>query len=71
MRTLLLTTLTLLLASAFGAVATAQSNKQRPNILWLFAEDTSPWMGCYGHSVNVGATGFIYYNNDSTVQGNP
>jgi arylsulfatase A-like enzyme len=28
----------------------------RPNILWLFAEDTSPWMGCYGHEVNVGAT---------------
>jgi len=28
----------------------------RPNILWIFAEDTSPWMGCYGHSINVGAT---------------
>jgi N-sulfoglucosamine sulfohydrolase len=28
----------------------------RPNILWLFAEDTSPWMGCYGHEVNVGHT---------------
>ena len=28
----------------------------RPNILWLFAEDTSPWMGCYGDAVNAGAT---------------
>ncbi len=28
----------------------------RPNILWLFAEDTSPWMGCYGDPVNRGHT---------------
>lgn len=28
----------------------------RPNILWLFAEDTSPWMGCYGDPINEGAT---------------
>ncbi|MDB4459086.1 sulfatase-like hydrolase/transferase [bacterium] len=24
----------------------------RPNILWIFQEDTSPWMGCYGDKVN-------------------
>lgn len=30
--------------------------KIRPNILWLFAEDTSPWMGCYGDPINQGAT---------------
>lgn len=30
--------------------------KERPNILWLFAEDTSPWMGCYGDPVNKGQT---------------
>lgn len=29
---------------------------ERPNILWLFAEDTSPWMGCYGDAVNRGQT---------------
>ncbi len=29
---------------------------ERPNILWLFAEDTSPWMGCYGDPINRGAT---------------
>ena len=30
--------------------------KSRPNILWLFAEDTSPWMGCYGDPINQGLT---------------
>ena len=38
------------------AIAQSKDNKQRPNILWLFAEDTSPWMGCYGHEVNEGHT---------------
>lgn len=33
-----------------------QGAKPRPNILWLFAEDTSPWMGCYGDPINRGAT---------------
>jgi N-sulfoglucosamine sulfohydrolase len=27
-----------------------------PNILWIFAEDTSPWMGCYDDEVNAGQT---------------
>lgn len=31
----------------------------RPNILWLFAEDTSPWMGSYGHEINRGKTPHI------------
>ena len=30
--------------------------KERPNILWIFAEDTSPWMGCYGDPINSGKT---------------
>ena len=29
---------------------------KRPNILWLFAEDTSPWIGCYGDKINQGHT---------------
>jgi len=29
---------------------------ESPNILWIFAEDTSPWMGCYGDTVNAHAT---------------
>lgn len=28
----------------------------QPNILWIFAEDTSPWMGCYGDTVNANHT---------------
>ena len=46
-----------------GSTAVGQSKqkaasqpKGRPNILWLFAEDTSPWMGCYGDPINQGAT---------------
>ena len=38
----------LLAASAFA--------KDKPNILWIYAEDTSPWMGCYGDKVNAGKT---------------
>ena len=37
---------------AFGSANAAD----RPNILWLFAEDTSPWMGCYGDPINKGKT---------------
>jgi arylsulfatase A-like enzyme len=29
---------------------------ERPNILWIYAEDTSPWMGCYGDQINADAT---------------
>ncbi|QDV88692.1 sulfatase [Planctomycetes bacterium TBK1r] len=46
--------LAILIATAsFTSFAVA---KDRPNILWLFAEDTSPWMGCYGDPVNQGQT---------------
>ncbi|MDA7756726.1 sulfatase-like hydrolase/transferase [Opitutales bacterium] len=31
----------------------------RPNIVWIFAEDTSPWMGTYGHEANKLATPHI------------
>lgn len=34
----------------------SKTHKERPNILWLFAEDTSPWMGCYGDPINQGKT---------------
>lgn len=29
---------------------------EKPNILWIYAEDTSPWMGCYGDRINADAT---------------
>lgn len=28
----------------------------RPNILWIFSEDLSPYMGCYGDPINAGHT---------------
>ncbi len=38
------------------AVSPTVGTAEKPNILWLFAEDTSPWMGCYGDPINEGAT---------------
>lgn len=38
----------LLFSSSFAA--------DKPNIIWIYAEDTSPWMGCYGDKVNANAT---------------
>ena len=32
---------------------------EKPNILWIYAEDTSPWMGCYGDEINREATPYI------------
>ncbi len=29
-----------------------QAKAKQPNILWIVAEDLSPWMGCYGDEVN-------------------
>ena len=45
----------LILAAVFVSFEAAQG-ADKPNILWLFAEDTSPWMGCYGDKVNAGHT---------------
>ena len=42
--------------------------QDRPNILWIVAEDTSPWMGCYGHEVNMGFTPNIDRMADQGVQ---
>ncbi len=33
-----------------------RASQAQPNILWIMAEDTSPWMGCYGDTVNAAAT---------------
>jgi len=32
------------------------ATEKRPNILWIVAEDLSPWMGCYGDEVNKNHT---------------
>lgn len=53
--------ITIVIAIAF-VILTSSANlafgaeRNRPNILWIFAEDTSPWMGCYGDPVNKDAT---------------
>ena len=39
----------------FATICQLQAD-ERPNIIWIFAEDTSPWMGCYGHDANKQAT---------------
>lgn len=36
----------------------SQANK-KPNILWIFPEDLSPYLGCYGDPVNKGHTPVI------------
>ena len=41
------------------AITGLAAAEEKPNILWIFAEDTSPWMGCYGHEVNEGHTPHI------------
>jgi len=42
----------------FVLIASGASNAapSKPNILWIVAEDTSPWMGCYGDRINADAT---------------
>lgn len=47
--------LTVILA-LFGLALTNAVAAQKPNILWIMAEDTSPWMGCYGDKINAAAT---------------
>jgi N-sulfoglucosamine sulfohydrolase len=41
-----------LLVVLLGLVAQASATADRPNIVWIFAEDMNDWMGCYGdHTV--------------------
>ena len=28
------------------------AQSELPNILWIYVEDMSPWLGCYGDSIN-------------------
>lgn len=43
-----------------AGVAWADTNgSDRPNILWIVAEDLSPWMGCYGDATNKDHTPVI------------
>ena len=43
------------LQASFGVAEEQQESKQ-PNILWLYQEDLSPWLGCYGYEIQKGHT---------------
>ena len=44
------------IALAMSIFSVAGAKEERPNILWIFQEDTSPWIGCYGNQANRDAT---------------
>ena len=52
-------TLFLMLVSAFMACSQKEKQVKKPNILWIIAEDLSPFMGAYGDSINTGHTPVI------------
>jgi len=43
----------------FSCNAQKEEEKKQPNILWIFAEDLSPFMGVYGDLINKNATPVI------------
>ena len=47
---------TLSLGLAFALTALASTAAEKPNILWIYTEDLSPWIGCYGDKINPGKT---------------
>jgi arylsulfatase A-like enzyme len=49
----------LLALASVLALPVAAPAEERPNILWIVQEDTSPWMSCYGHALNDGWTPVI------------
>ena len=40
-------------------LVTGSAAAEKPNILWIFQEDTSPWIGCYGDPINKNWTPHI------------
>ncbi|HAV12877.1 MAG TPA: phosphate ABC transporter substrate-binding protein [Opitutae bacterium] len=45
-----------LLPAFLGGWLCVTSAYERPNVLWIFVEDLSPFMGCYGDPVNQSST---------------
>ena len=57
MKKLTLASLFLCVALVYTVPAVAQKAKDKqPNILWLYQEDLSPWLGCYGYEIQKGHT---------------
>ena len=42
-----------------SSISLLSAEAKKPNILWIYAEDTSPWMGCYGDKINKNHTPHI------------
>jgi len=51
-----LTFILCLLSFVILLVCAEAVHSEPPNVLWIVAEDTSPWMGCYGDKINALAT---------------
>ena len=51
----------LIISAALAISCTEKAPKEiiKPNILWIIAEDLSPFMGCYGDTINTGYTPVI------------
>ncbi|MDQ8192585.1 sulfatase family protein [Roseibacillus persicicus] len=45
-----------LLIAFVGSLFASLGAQERPNILWIFSEDLSPYMGCYDDPINKGHT---------------
>jgi N-sulfoglucosamine sulfohydrolase len=54
----LLCDVTLVLTVSSSPILSGNSHaaSDQPNILWIYQEDTSPWMACYGHEIQQGWT---------------
>lgn len=48
--------LLLIVLGCIPMTSNANEVSSRPNILWLFQEDLSPWLGCYGYDIQKGQT---------------
>ena len=46
------------ICGAFSPTLAAKPTEitQKPNILWIYIEDMSPWIGCWGDAINKNAT---------------
>ncbi len=49
-------TLVLTITSRLILAGDSHAASDQPNILWIYQEDTSPWMACYGHEIQQGWT---------------
>ena len=39
-----------------GNISNTLAKNEQPNILWIYVEDMSPWLGCYNDKINKNKT---------------